>query len=203
MGRWTVTGNLSVARYGHTATLLGSGKVLVAGGLTFNFEHSLNSPELYDPASGTWTATGSMDAARGYIYNTATLLPSGAVLMEAGRGNRGYLGTAEVYDPLTEAWTKTGNVGHKRDDHTATLLRSGKVLMAGGFKAGRGALRSAELYDPATGSWTRTATLTDGRFWHTATLLLSGQVLVVGGIDRADSLSSAELYDEGVGFDSY
>ena len=137
-----------------------------------------------------------MDTARSEIYNTATLLPSGAVLMAAGLGNHGTLNSAELYDPLTGRWTATGNLGHKRYDHSATLLPSGKVLVAGGFKGGRGALRSAELYDPAAGSWTRTATLVAaGRYWHTATLLPSGKVLVAGGID-GDSLSSAELYDE-------
>jgi hypothetical protein len=132
--------------------------------------------------------------------HTATLLPSGTVLVEAGLGNHGTLGSAELYDPATGIWTATGNLGHKHYDHSATLLRSGKVLVAGGFKAGS-ALRSAEVYDPATGSWTETASLAARRDTHTATLLSSGKVLVAGGID-GDSLSSAELYDEGLGFDS-
>jgi Kelch motif len=202
-GTWTATGNLSVARYGHTATLLGSGKVLVAGGWTYFIARVLNSPELYDPASGTWTQTGSMHIGRTEIYNTATLLPSGAVLMEAGLGNGDFatLSRAELYDPLTGRWTETGKLSHNRYDHSATLLPSGKVLVAGGFKGGRGGLRSAEVYDPAAGSWTVTAHLTAGRELHTATLLPSGKVLVAGGID-GDSLSSAELYDEGLGFDS-
>ena len=202
-GTWTATGNLSVARYGHAVTLLESGKVLVAGGWTYFIAHVLNSPELYDPASGTWTPTGSMHIGRTEIYNTATLLPSGAVLMEAGlgNGNHGTLNSAELYDPLTGRWTATGKLSRNRYDHSATLLPSGKVLVAGGFKGGKGALRSAEVYDPGVGSWRVTAHLIAGRELHTATLLSSGKVLVAGGID-ADSLSSAELYDEGLGFDS-
>ena len=139
-----------------------------------------------------------MDPARSYA--TATLLPSGAVLMAAGLGNHGTLGRAELYDPLTGRWTATGNLGHKRFDHSATLLTSGKVLVAGGVilnSIDNRPLRSAELYDPAAGSWTRTASLTAGRLLHTATLLSSGKVLVAGGISRASSLSSvssAELY---------
>jgi large repetitive protein len=197
-GTWTATGNLSVARYGQTATLLGSGKVLVAGGWTYFIARVLNSPELYDPATGTWTSTGSMHIGRTEIYNTATLLPSGVVLIEGGLGNgdHGTLNRAELYDPLTGRWTETGKLSHNRYDHSATLLPSGKVLVAGGFKGGRGGLRSAELYDPSAGSWTVTAHLANGRESHTATLLPSGKVLVAGGID-GDSLSSAELYDDG------
>jgi hypothetical protein len=80
---------------------------------------------------------------------------------------------------------------------TITVQRccaQGKVLVAGGFKGYRG----AELYDPAAGSWTRTASLAAKRFLHTATLLSSGKVLVAGGVGRAGSLSSAELYDQGL-----
>jgi hypothetical protein len=146
----------------------------------------------------TWTRTGSMDTAR--HDHTATLLPSGKVLIAAGRGNHGYLGSAELYDPFTGRWTATGDLGHKRIDHSATLLRSGKVLVAGGFKGGINWLRSAKVYDPAAGSWTGTASLFARRGLHTATLLSSGKVLVAGGVGDESSLSSAELYDPDLGF---
>ena len=63
----------------HTATLLPIGKVLVAGGSNGS---DLSSAELYDPASGTWTATGSLGTARS--FHTATLLPNGKVLVAGG-----------------------------------------------------------------------------------------------------------------------
>jgi Kelch motif len=66
--------------------LLPNGKVLVAGGSDFNF-NPLASAELYDPASGTWTATGSLNTAR--FLQTATLLPNGKVLVAAGRDING------------------------------------------------------------------------------------------------------------------
>src|SRR5438034_7345390 len=56
---WSYTGNLNIARYGHTATLLQNGKVLVVGG--YGGE---TSAELYDPATGTWSITGSQNTAR-------------------------------------------------------------------------------------------------------------------------------------------
>ena len=71
---------MGTARDSHTATLLPSGKVLVAGGL--DCCSSLSSAELYDPATGMWTATGSMR--HGTLFHTATLLPSGKVLVAGG-----------------------------------------------------------------------------------------------------------------------
>jgi hypothetical protein len=85
---------------------------------------------LNTPANGTWTVTGSMGRQRD--GHTATLLPSGKVLVAGGFGNTGYLGSAELYDPATGLWTVTGSMGRPRELHTATLLPSGKVLVAGG-----------------------------------------------------------------------
>jgi N-acetylneuraminic acid mutarotase len=82
-GMWTATGSMNVARFAHTATLLPNGMVLVAGGATNNANGSiLSSAELYDPAGGTWTSTGSMATARD--HPTATLLPNGKVLAAGG-----------------------------------------------------------------------------------------------------------------------
>jgi Kelch motif len=97
-GSWTATGNLNIARYYHTATVLPNGKVLVAGG--WDGFNPFTSAELYDPALGTWTATGSLNTARdGY---TASLLPNGLVLVAAGFAT-GFvsLSSAELYDPAS------------------------------------------------------------------------------------------------------
>ena len=81
--------------------------------------------------------------------------------------------------------------------HTATLLTSGKVLVAGGG-FGVTFLASAELFDPAKGAWTATGSLATGRYAHTATLLPNGKVLVAGGFGGTAPyvLASAELYRE-------
>jgi len=196
-GAWTATGSLNTPRGYHTATLLPNGKILVAGGFNSGY---LASAELYDPAAnggvGAWTATGNLNTGR--EWHTATLLPSGKVLVAGGRGSNGSLAGAELYDPGVGAWTATGNLNTGRAFHRATLLPNGKVLVAGGSGIG-GTLASAELFDPAAnggvGAWTATGNLNTGREWHTATLLPNGKVLVAGGFNGGGTLASAELFD--------
>jgi uncharacterized delta-60 repeat protein len=190
---WTYTGSLRMPRTGHTATLLPNGKVLVVGGLT-NVPPaelgSTTSAELYDPASGTWTFTGSMITARD--SHTATLLLNGKVLVTGGYRGYWITGSAELYDPATGLWTETGSMTTNRVFHAATLLPNGKVLVTGGHD-GSYATSSAEVYDPATGVWTSTAPMTSTHESHQATLLPSGMVLVTGGSVLANK--SVELYD--------
>jgi hypothetical protein len=102
-----------------------------------------------DPASGTWTVTGSLNTARD--AHTATLLPNGMVLVAGGIDSLNPLNSAELYDPASGTWTVTGSLNTARDLHTATLLSNGMVLVAGGADSDSNALDSAELYDPASG----------------------------------------------------
>src|SRR4030095_16315200 len=89
------------------------------------------SAELYHPASGTWSATGSLATSHG--FHTATLLPNGKVLVVGGFDGVGRpLVSAELYDPASGTWATTGSFVTARDSHTATLLPNGKVLVAGG-----------------------------------------------------------------------
>ena len=109
--------------------MLPNGKVLVAGG-----QDSSGSPfasaELYDPASGSWSATGSLNTAR--YFHTATLLPNGMVLVAGGVHRWHFFASAELYDPASGTWTATGSLNTARYFHTATLLPNGMVLVAGG-----------------------------------------------------------------------
>ncbi|MCX6394103.1 MAG: kelch repeat-containing protein, partial [Solirubrobacterales bacterium] len=75
--------------------VLPSGKVLIAGGL--DGSGYLASGELYNPATGLFTTTGSLTTGRAYA--TASVLPSGKVLIAGGEGNSGYLASAELYTP--------------------------------------------------------------------------------------------------------
>jgi uncharacterized delta-60 repeat protein len=202
---WTNTGSLGTSRYDHTATLLPSGNVLVTGGVRLsgmNVATYVSSAELYNPASGLWTATARLTTAR--HYHTATLLHSGKVLVTGGsNANNNYLGTSELYDPSTGAWTATGSLAAPRELHTATLLPDGRVLVAGGNDDANGQgifLSSVEIYNPATGTWTAGPSLGTAREGHSATLMPDGRVLVVAGAGNGNTyLTSAELYDPSIG----
>jgi hypothetical protein len=123
-----------------------NGKVLVAGGSS-SFLGADSTAELFDPATGTWTATGSLNAARS--GHTATLLPNGKVLVARGF-DFVYLSSAELYDPLTGTWTITATTGASTISPTANLLVNGKVLLVGGSNGITGTNR-AELYDLGLG----------------------------------------------------
>jgi uncharacterized protein (DUF2147 family) len=103
----------------------------------------------FDPASGSWAATGNMQTPRG--GEGVTLLPDGKVLVEGGAGGGSVgIASAELYDPASGAWAATVRPVMGSQEATATLLPDGSVLVAGGFGAG-GPLASAELYSPGSG----------------------------------------------------
>ena len=187
---------MASARYAHSLTLLPNGKVLVAGGHDGSPTGggTLSSAELYDPATGTWTATGAMQSA--CQKHTATLLPNGKVLVAGGSYDGSELSDAELYDPATGRWTATGTMT-ARMGHSAASLPNGKVLVAGGFggNADSSAVSSADLYDPPTGTWATTASMSTPRGYFPMVLLRNGKVLVAGGYDHyTPTVSSADLF---------
>jgi uncharacterized protein (TIGR03382 family) len=104
-GTWTVTGAMAASRYRHQAVLLSSGKVLVAAGAKSGTDDTAAggtdtaAAELYDPATGAWRATATLALAR--RWHTATILPSGSVLVAGGS----HSASAEIYDPMDSALT--------------------------------------------------------------------------------------------------
>ncbi len=144
---FTRTDNPIVADYVDglpSATLLMNGSLLVAGGCEYTL---YTSAELFNLASETFAATGSM--ASGRTLDTATLLPDGTVLMTGSYvPGGGSLASAEVYDPVAGAFAPTRDMASTRSLHTATLLNNGRVLVAGGSTHGI-STPLAELYNPS------------------------------------------------------
>jgi len=210
--RFVATGSMTVARQGHTITMLRDGRVLITGGArNIGFRSELSSAEIYDPATGTFSATGSMTTPR--EGHTATMLRDGRVLIVGGSDNGIHaLDSAEIYDPARGAFSATGHLNQPRVAQVAALLHSSKVLIAGGGRGGMPggyiSYDTAELYDPATGRFaTMRARMKFDRVGAAAVLLNDSRVLIVGGksgrivtgrhpnLRSLTPLSSAEIYD--------
>ena len=207
-GDFEATGSMTMGRDSHTAALLLDGKVLIAGGETYD---EARSAELYDPQTGTFAPTGSM--ATTHVLGTATPLLDGRVLFVGGwelikggnwetfnPGNRTLSASAELYDPKTGTFARTGSPARACYFHSATRLLDGRVLIAGGSLGANDnpnatATATAEIFAPATGKFSPTGSMTTPRWCHSATLLKDGRVLMLGSGED----SSAELYDPAKG----
>jgi len=203
-------GTLNVPRIFHTATLLTNGTVLtkkcqkqkskpckalavvciyrpITGGQSAE-EIGQSSTEIYNPSINQWTLGASL--LQGRDSHSATLLPDGRVLVAGGEGecpsHHGFcvLASAEIYDPATNQRSMTGHMHVRRENHTATRLPNGQVLVVGGTNAlpsSQYGIAVCELYDPSTGTWSITGEMSVRRSEFTANLLPNGQVLVAGG----------------------
>ncbi len=186
-------GTLINPRVFHTATRLLDGRVLLVGGLVKRdgggYEDT-DSCEIYDPATNTWKATGSLNLAR--ESHEAVLLADGRVLVAGGLAGL-LTKTVEIYDPATETWTFTKAMLNL-EPGTLVLLADGRVLAPGGRKE---SAATCELYDPGTGKWSITGSLNIGRNGVQATRLNDGRVLAVGGVEpmTPSYVRECELYD--------
>jgi len=153
-GKWKPTGTMTISREDHSTVLLNNGQVLAIGGTTVDFNGvTVASTELYDPATGAWTATGTM--LQGRERQTATVLQNGQVLIAGGDYydgvNAGFLTECELYNPAVGTWSVTASMTTPRYGARAALLRDGRVLEAGGDTDFSGIpTASAELYTPLT-----------------------------------------------------
>ena len=194
--------------YGHTATLLEDGRVLVTGGGHGVFDifgyAGVVSAEIYDPSTGRWSPTDS--TLEPHVNHAAVLLESGSVLVSGGLGDDfelspddarltwvGSVSTAEKYDPSTETWSLVDDMPEETLFHLLEIVENGKVLAAGGLGP------SAALYDSASGTWAHVGEATsrnsETRLWEANAVLADGKVLFIGGRDNNGLMDSVELWD--------
>jgi mannan endo-1,4-beta-mannosidase len=200
-GTWSTGPPMSVERVWHAQTPLADGRILVASGQT-NAGTYTNSAEVYDPATNSWTGTGTMNQRR-YIPSAA-LLPTGKVLVAGGDTNQcgGFIGTAELYDPGTNSWSPTQSMPTPAGAPALALLKDGRVLLAGGFQtpvtntcAPGANVAATRIYDPSSQTWSTAAPMLTARHLALATTLQDGRVLVAGGWSDMARLTSTEIYD--------
>ena len=199
-------GVMNDSRAFHTATRLQDGRVFVTGGIqgprgsgNSHYTEVLNSAEIYDPATDTWTAVASMQKHR--AGGTASLLPDGRVLVAGGTSGNGQnqlsdvtdiLGTAtrltEIFDPATGTWSSGPDLQEPKAGAVATTLQDGRIMIAGGithtyiFGIPIPAFsNTACFYNPSAGAFDPKKTMVTKRALFAMTLLHDGRVLLAGG----------------------
>jgi hypothetical protein len=178
---WTTIAPLPGARAGHSAVLLTTGKVLVAGGVD-STGATYGEGVVFDPTTATWTKTGPNTYPPG--WGGLAALPAGRAIALGGYAS----GRAEIYDSATNTWTETAPLKVPHGDAHPVVLASGKVLVAGG--AAPPDERSAEVYDPTTNSWSLVAAAGHYHGSPFSLRLADGRVLVAGETDAV-----VEIYD--------
>lgn len=187
-GRWFPLPAMSEPRARHTATLLGDGDVLIAGGYNGfgpggGSNTTIGTDQLLDPATGRWLEAAPMLVARS--GQTATLLRDGEVLVVGGSEmpeGKESMKTAELYDPARNTWAAAPAPAELLEAQSATLLADGRALLIGLFKGQPfPGVAGAAIYDPASGNWNRVASPKRFHYGAAVTVLPDGKVMVMGG----------------------
>ena len=219
---WQMVAPLNQGRTLSAAAVLKDGRILVAGGQSETFtgsgdfsQHSTNSAEIFDPASGRWQQTSGMSTYRrklslitladgralaiggatsakvfGASLALNTPCPTAGCTGPTAQVAQWHLRSAELYDPAAGTWAPAGNMAVARIWPTATLLGDGTVLVTGG------GVSTAERYDPVTTTWRAAGDTGVARLRDTATSLRDGRVLDCGGYGtNGQPLSSCATYD--------
>jgi len=200
---FSVTGNMGTPRILHGATLLADGRVMVAGGtstltpdVTAAISGTLNSAEIYDPVTGSWSGTSNIGGNR--LAPALTLLSNNQVMVSGGVEVTFIFGVPLIansttavqrWNPGSGSWTSGPNMAQGRAGHqyNQVTLNDGRVLLTGGVDvpsllgaANAAPINGAELYNPTSNSW-QTVNMPNARALHTASVLADGRVVAAGG----------------------
>lgn len=219
--RWDAAPPMHDARLGPAVTTLTDGKVLVAGGFAGQTVGAVQSVEIYDPVKRSWTIGPQLSTCRGqpgvvdltgppHAGQAPARTATDRVLVIGGVGcqpDQQSEATAEIFDAAKQRWTAVAPMHQARWGQSTTLLKDGRVLVAGGYpggaQVGRGdVLSSAEIYDAKANTWTETGSMTVPRIFQAAGLLPNGQVIVAGGrtcSSRTCATQRAETFDPKTG----
>jgi N-acetylneuraminic acid mutarotase len=182
--KWTLIDSLKLDRYYHTATKLLDGRVLFVGGSSYEEKGEINDCEIYDPTTGKWIQVAHLNVAR--YEHTASLLPDGKVLVTGGvnytNDQSPWLSSCELYDPIQNTWTVVGSMLYPRASHSAIILKSGLILLAGGDMNNT----TWELYDLNTFSSIYSNSYPGKQLVPSINLLPTGKVISAGGTTWTD-----------------
>ena len=204
-----VTPRLLSPRFGHKATLLDDGRVLVVGGFTGvannNFIASEPVPvvQTFDFATATWGLAGSFDGLSTTgpgMYASSIKLADGRVLgIGIFEGGDSVSGSRVVLDQGATSWTDLPPNPLARGLPELVLLDDGRVLVTGGFIVRGQSYQigsTVEVYDPATGEWQQAPSMNVTHEYQAVVLMDDGRVLAAGGRElNFDASGRAEIYD--------
>jgi uncharacterized repeat protein (TIGR03803 family) len=191
---WITNSPMLTSRWGHTATELTNGDLLIAGGTVYNdYVNNIflvtNDAEIYDPKTGIPSDTGFMNDQR--ASDEATRLTNGQVLVMGGASDA----TSELYDPGSASWIHWVSMNEERVDFISVLLTNGTVLAAGGFNDNNlYDTNTAEVYDPGSATWASVGHMPYSADTFAAVLLTNGTVLVCGGSSNGTVVANAAIY---------
>ncbi|MBI2787150.1 MAG: IPT/TIG domain-containing protein, partial [Elusimicrobia bacterium] len=184
---WSATGSFTRGSYHGTLTKLRDGRVLLAGGRDPAVNGSyLTNADLYDPATGSWTAGPPMKVGR--VLHASVLLADGRVLVTGG--SDWPYNSVEIFDPVLSTWTAAAPLANGRSLHGAALLPDGRVLVASGWNGGT-EMSSAEIYDPVADTWSPAPPLSTARRSAKMITLSDGKILLAGG----EGVATAEVFN--------
>lgn len=194
-----LSATLQNSRAYHTATRLKNGRVLFIGGSDEAGDTTLNSMEIYDPNTNTFSPVGNLINSR--KFHTAILMSTGAVLVSGGEANGSSVGIHELIDPENFS-TISIPMETPRSMHSATQLPSGRILLAGGRRFIRPGtvtfLNSSEIYDPQLNLSIVGQRISQERSKVMGIVLPNGTTLLTGGLVQSGSTSIgtgiSELY---------
>ncbi len=185
---------MTIARARHTATLLRSGDVLIAGGENNN--GPLAGGEVFDEGADVFVPTTAMTLAR--VGHQATALANGLVVMTGGNAGAAPHALIEIFDPGVRQFAPAGNLAAGRTGHQSVLLNDGRVMILGGRLANGNVTSTIEIYDPRPGfqfSRETTNPMSVPRADFTAIRLGNGGILIAGGTDGVNVFDSVEIFN--------
>jgi len=187
-------GNLTRDREYPGAALLPDGRVLVAGGYdSKGLGIYLDSADLFDPKTGTFSPLGATMSVGRYAPSVASL-PDGRVLVAGGYQGSQDVASAQVFDPKSGTFSDVGSLGSARDSAFAAPLPDGRVLIGGGYSNGD-TLDSTEIFNPQTNSFSPGPGMPVHTYGTAAAVISGGKILLAGGYNGSDDLASSFVFD--------
>ena len=193
-GTFASVASMSSARFGHSATRLADGRVLIAGGR--REIEALASAEIFDPTTGLFQSAATMVEER--EAQAAALLPDGRVLLAGGQNRSdGSVASTEIYDPAADAFEAGGFLFRQASLPIMAALPSDTFLVAGGHNGGR--FNDAQIYDVANEVFVRTGSMIQGRVRAFSAVLSDGRIVIGGGGELNVEVPTIEIYDPETG----